>query len=176
MANRRQAIERTNVDLVYRRFIFFTKWWRHQMETFSALLAICVGNSPVTGKFPSQRPVTQSFDVFFDLHLNKWLCKPSRRRLFETPSRSLWHHCNECSQSIPDSQPKKSKIWGISSQIAKTIRSISIWHFRVGSISNRCRSEGLCHRICEFKFWLMFYLGSCHSVWWLSAILQYLHC
>ena len=33
---------------------------------FSALLALCVGNSPVTGEFPSQRPVTRSFDVFFD--------------------------------------------------------------------------------------------------------------
>ena len=44
-------------------------WWRHQIETFSALLALCVGNSPVTGEFPSQRPVTQSFDVFFDLRL-----------------------------------------------------------------------------------------------------------
>ena len=41
------------------------------METFSVLLALCVGNSSVTGKFPSQRPVTQSFDVFFDLRLNK---------------------------------------------------------------------------------------------------------
>ena len=37
------------------------------METFSVLLALCAGNSPVTGEFPSQRPVTQSFDVFFDL-------------------------------------------------------------------------------------------------------------
>ena len=46
-------------------------WWRHQMETFSALLALCAGNSPVTGEFPSQRPVTRSFDVFFDLRLNK---------------------------------------------------------------------------------------------------------
>ena len=36
-------------------------------NTFSALLALCVGNSPVTGEFPSQRPVTRSFDVFFDL-------------------------------------------------------------------------------------------------------------
>ena len=44
---------------------------RHQMETFSALLAICVGNSPVT----AQRPVTPSFDVFFDLRLNKRLSK-----------------------------------------------------------------------------------------------------
>ena len=42
-------------------------WWRHQMETFSALLAICAGNSPVPGEFPAQRPVTRSFDVFFDL-------------------------------------------------------------------------------------------------------------
>ena len=37
------------------------------METFSALLAICAGNSPAPGEFPSQRPVTRSFDVFFDL-------------------------------------------------------------------------------------------------------------
>ena len=36
-------------------------WWRHQMETFSTLLAICAGNSPVPGEFPAQRPVTQSF-------------------------------------------------------------------------------------------------------------------
>ena len=41
------------------------------METFSALLAICAGNSPVTGEFPAQRPVMWSFDVFFDLRLNK---------------------------------------------------------------------------------------------------------
>ena len=41
------------------------------METFSALLAICAGNSPVPGEFPTQRPVTQSFDVFFDLLPNK---------------------------------------------------------------------------------------------------------
>ena len=44
------------------------------METFSELLARCAGNSPVTGEFPTQRPVTQSFDIFFDLHLNKgWI-------------------------------------------------------------------------------------------------------
>ena len=43
------------------------------METFSALLAICAGNSPVPDEFPAQRPVTRSFDVFFDLHPNKRL-------------------------------------------------------------------------------------------------------
>ena len=41
---------------------YFT-WWRHQMETFSALLAICAGNTPVSGEFPTQRPVTRSFDI-----------------------------------------------------------------------------------------------------------------
>ena len=52
-------------------------WWRHQMETFSALLDICAENSPVTGDFPAQRPVTRSFDVSFDLPLNKGLIKQS---------------------------------------------------------------------------------------------------
>ena len=69
-------------------------WWRHQMETFSALLALGAGNSPVTGEFPSQRPVTRSFDVFFDLRVNKRLSKQSKRWWFETSSRSLWRHCN----------------------------------------------------------------------------------
>ena len=33
-------------------------WWRNQIETFSALLVLCARNSPVTGEFPAQRPVT----------------------------------------------------------------------------------------------------------------------
>ena len=53
-------------------------WWRHQMETFSVLLSICAGNTQVTGDFPAQRPVTRSFDVFFDLRLNKRLSKQWR--------------------------------------------------------------------------------------------------
>ena len=70
-----------------------TPWWRHQMETFFALLALCAGNSPVTGEFPSQRAVTGSFDIFFDMRLNKQLSKQSKRRWFETPLRSLWRRC-----------------------------------------------------------------------------------
>ena len=61
--------------------------------TFSALLAICAGNSPVTGEFSAQRPVTRSFDVFFDLRLNKRLRKQSWGWCFETLSRPLWRHC-----------------------------------------------------------------------------------
>ena len=54
------------------------------METFSALLALERGiprspvNSPVTGEFPLQRPVTRSFEVFFDMRLNQ-------RQTIETP-------------------------------------------------------------------------------------------
>ena len=64
-------------------------WWRHQMEAFSALLAICVGNSPVTGGFPTQRPVTRSFDVFFYLRQVKRLSKRWWGWWFETPSYPL---------------------------------------------------------------------------------------
>ena len=66
-------------------------WWRHQMETFCPLLALCAGNSPVNGEFPSQRPGTRSFDIFFDLRLSKH----SWGWWFETPSRSLWRRCND---------------------------------------------------------------------------------
>ena len=64
------------------------------METFSALLVICAENSPVPDEFPAQRPVTRSFDVFFDLRLNKRLSKQSWGWWFETLSCSLWRHRN----------------------------------------------------------------------------------
>ena len=70
------------------------EWWRHQMEAFSALLAICAGNSPASGEIPAQRPVTRNFDVFFDLCLNKRLRKQSWGWWFETLSSPLRRHCN----------------------------------------------------------------------------------
>ena len=59
-------------------------WWRHQMETFFR----------VTGHFPTQRPVTRSFDVFFDRRLDKRLIKQSWGWWFETLSCPLWRHYN----------------------------------------------------------------------------------
>ena len=61
-------------------------------RNISALLAICAGNSPVSGEFSAQRPVTRSFAIFFDLCLNKRLRKQSWDGWFETLSRSLWRH------------------------------------------------------------------------------------
>ena len=72
----------------------FYSSWHHQMETFSALMALYAGNSPVTGEIPSQRTVTRSFDGFLDLCLNKRLSIKSWRRWIEMQSRSLWCHCN----------------------------------------------------------------------------------
>ena len=57
---------------------FFDTWWRHQMETVSALLAICAGNSSVTGEFPAQRQVARSFDVFFSW-INGWVNADQRK-------------------------------------------------------------------------------------------------
>ena len=61
---------------------------------FSITGPLC-GNSPITGEFPAQRPVTRSFDVFFDMRRYKPLSKQSWGWRFETPSRSLWRHFNE---------------------------------------------------------------------------------
>ena len=63
--------------------------WKHFSRS-----PLC-GKPLVTGEFPSQRPMKRSFDVFFDLRLNKRLSKQSWSGWFETPSRLLWRHCNE---------------------------------------------------------------------------------
>ena len=74
---------------------YTSSWWRHQMEAFSTLLAICAGNSPVPGEFPAQRPVTRSFEVCFYLRLNKRFSKHSWGWWFETQSHPLWRHSND---------------------------------------------------------------------------------
>ena len=65
--------------------------WKH----FPRYWPFVRGIYRVTGEFPAQRPVTRSFDVFFDLRLNKRLSKQSWGWWLETPSRPLWRHCNE---------------------------------------------------------------------------------
>ena len=86
--------------------------WRHQMKTYSALLALFEVNPPVTGGFPSQMPVTMSFDVLFD-----WLPKKRlknsrdagdlRRHRAHNNFTVLWHHIDSaiywpCEQSPAD--------------------------------------------------------------------------
>ena len=69
-------------------------WWRHQIEAFSELLALCAGNWPVTGEFPSQRASDAELWCFFDVGHNKQLNQPSSCWWFEAPCRPLWRHFN----------------------------------------------------------------------------------
>ena len=93
--------------------------------TFSSLMAICVGNSPASSEFPAQRPVTWSFDVFFDLCLNKRLRKQSWGWWFKTLSRPLWRHCNEMISAFR----MNPKVGGSSSHGSKHFVSHKLWHF-----------------------------------------------
>ena len=108
-------------------------WWRHQMETSSALLALCEGNSPITVGFPSQRPVTQSFYVDLRLNKNKRFSKSLRRWWFETPSRSLWRYSNE---EFPYSKIWLSSISSIS-PVYKLIANILLFSI---SLVDGCQS------------------------------------
>ena len=79
--------------------------WKH----FPRYWPICAGNSPVPGECPTQRPLTRSIDVFFDLRLNKRLSQQSWGWWFEMLSRPLWRHRNLCRKlSVPIKQPQPS--------------------------------------------------------------------
>ena len=96
------------------------------METFSVLLAFCMGNSLVSGELPSQKPVTRSFDVFFDLRLNKLLSEQLRRLWFETPLRLLWRHCKVFSGYKPEYSRVHTPIWWMRSAAAASKHSSEI--------------------------------------------------
>ena len=118
----------------FRRWKWHT-WWRHQMETFSALLVFCAGNSPVTSEFPAQRPVTRSFEVFFDLHLN------NRFRSCSGIDKELSHVNNTYSITI-------QILWKILftkiSLLVKTSPQIYIYHDSTAVVS--------CAKVCSDQF------------------------
>ena len=124
-------------------------WWRHQMEPFSALLALCAGNSPVSGEFPAQRPVTRSFDVSFDLRLNKQLSKQSWGWWFETLWRSLWRHRNAKSWIAEETLAWPCKIIR-HLQVQCWPGSGSVWSLSQAFNTLRLRQNG-CHFTDIFK-------------------------
>ena len=106
---KRQALVTTPQSRIVS-YVFFVSHWFVKVELFmdhvcQNMMTSSKGNilrvtgpglfGEFTGEFPAKRPVTRSFDVFFDLRLNKRLSKPSRRRWFQTLSRSLWRQRNE---------------------------------------------------------------------------------
>ena len=78
------------------------------------------GNSPVTGEFLAQRPVTRSFDAFFDTRMNTLLSKQSWGWWFKTPSRPLWRNCN-----VVDESRQISWLFGKYKAITKSRKIVS---------------------------------------------------
>ena len=93
----------------------------------------------VTGGSPSQRPVTRSFDVFFNLRLNKGLSKHSRCRWFETPSCSSWRHCSGVAQTwLHDLVPG---YWPHQCQVTRHIRYVCFTLTHCGRVTHICVSD-----------------------------------
>ena len=117
-------------------------WWRHQMEIFSALLAFCAGYSPVTDGFTTQRPVDESFDVFFDPRLDQQLSKQWRRWWFERP---LWRHCNAESGTGVGGFPHD--VWQLSADFNEFYRTIEIFFtlYYWWTLGNTCIFSGIPH-------------------------------
>ena len=115
------------------------------METFSAWLALCAGNSPVTGEFPSQRPVTRSFAVLFDLSLNKRL----RKNRDAGDLRPLWRHCNS-----------KENRWYNTGMFRTHCHYY--WHWPVEQHRNCCRSfYSLSHNFAKQSYSVI--VGKCQT-------------
>ena len=127
----------------------YNTWWRHQVETFSALLSVCVENSPVPGEFPAQRTVTRNFDVFFDLRPTKLLGKQSWGWWFDTPSRPSRRHRNEllkqkCCDEISDTTQEVRHNSAIVDNLI--IMTFSIQRHDEARVC--CTSSILCIHIC----------------------------
>ena len=132
----------------------------------------------MTGGFPSQRPVTRGFDTFFDLRPNKRQSKQSRRRWLETPSRSLWRHCNETAVTMEssmwllmvcrlfDARPSTIIVTETNMKYAPVEYSSVSWYFityhiheinwnqHYYDIDHVCRSSFVMHQ----TYWLMYFI------------------
>ena len=96
------------------------------METFSALLTLCVGNSPVPGEFPHKGQWGGALMFLWINALNKRLSKQSWGWWFDKPSRSLWRHCNECSlnRAVNAGTTDLASSFGINGLVKQTYRTI----------------------------------------------------
>ena len=95
------------------------------------------------GDFTAQRRVTRSFDVSFDLRLNKRLSKQPWGWWFETPAWSLWRHRN-------DGQLPKYYLHMITTQrqwrvfLTPTLSSLAVYQPPVSLVAAKLASWPLC--------------------------------
>ena len=130
------------------------------METFSALLTLCAGNSPVTGEFPLQRPVTRSLDIIFDLCLNKRLNKQSWGWWSETPS--LPYYCPACRTSLI-----ATRFWVV--VICPIIKCLTVLEFSF-ILFDLCLFITIFNFILNYVPIVTFWIFTYHKIWILLII------
>ena len=145
-----------------------------------------MGNPPVSGEFPSQRPVTHSFEVFFDLHFNKRLSKQSWGWWFERPSRSLWRHCNvnRSLQTVSASeavikQANSSSCATVCFYVNNNIQGFASWKLKVYTRRVNSRLQSINHIFMEpiiqqnamLKAFLVLKLQYCGKTMWMPWLL-----
>ena len=133
------------------------------METFSSWLALCAGNSPVTGEFPTQRPVMRSFDVFYDLRLKKRSKQPWGW-WFEMPSHPLWRHSNDvmAGDALASCVTKSSQQWCWLSRISRSLSVLVIHGVYIVRYDNDGQKQGwfcisvnesfITEHVCDFAY------------------------
>ena len=139
-------------------------WWNHRWEmvrnaeSMIDLLSYPRGRvtGPLCGEFPSQMSVTRSFDVFFDLRLNKRSSKQSRRWWFETPLRSLWRHCNATAKYLV-------QLFFIAALMLKYSHAYMVSYRTV-----RVLNEGLL--LASTRVWYLFATNAISKVYWTNYI------
>ena len=136
------------------------------METFSAVLAIVVRNSPISGEFPAQRPVTRSFDAFFDLRPNKRLSKHWWGWWFETPSRPLWRHCPVCRTSLI-----ATRFWVV--MICPIIKCLTVLQFSF-ILFDLCLFITIFNFILNYVPIVTFWIFTYHKIWILLIIFSFI--
>ena len=114
---------------------------RAKLSLACHMMTSSIGNilrvtGPLCGEFPTQKPVTRSSDVFFDLRLNKRLSKQSQSWWFETPSCSLWRPCNDIWISAKNKCRNRNCLGGSISQVISKypIFLLTFWYLTKISI------------------------------------------
>ena len=133
-------------------------WWSHQMKPLFALLALCAGNSPVPGEFPSQRPVTRNFDVFFDLRLtNGWVNNRNARDLIRHCV-----HCPACRTSLI-----ATRFWVV--MICPIIKCLTVLEFSF-ILFDLCLFITIFNFILNYVPIVTFWILAYHKIWILLII------
>ena len=140
-------------------------------------------NPSTTGGVSSLRPMTQSFDVFVELCLNKWLSKQSTHRWLETQSRSSWRHCNataeiwRCRKTFRRWCAGPRVYWWPGSLMSECCDLflfdivLCISSLEINNITS-CVINKWYNNLCYYRWWIMRWLWNYFCNWWYILLSQ----